>query len=846
MRGVRKLGTVAAVTVGVLAGGLLVSVAPAVAAPETPETVSPAKLVTATTATLEGVLDPHAVSKGEPGSYQFDYAPSETDACTGGSVAPASPVFATGEKAEKVSVGLTKLEPNKEYDFCVVAYGLSGFAEPFAGAAVPFKTLPAPPTAATEPATGVKAEEAHLEGLVNPNNESTKCEFEYGTDPSLTTSTPVPCEPETLAGYGAQGVGLTVPGLTAATSYYYRVVAENEEGKTETGAIEHFKTAVHVLAPETEAATAVTGTTATLNGTLKPPATKLKYEFEYNTGTSCEGGATSTESEGEGKVATPVTGLEGSSEYAFCVVEINEGSETAVGAPLTFETPANAPVVGVESSSEVTPFAAKLQAEVNPENQPTASCVFEYGETVSEHKTPCEQGTVEGASPQTTTLSVAGLKSATTYHYRVVVKNATGDTDGAEEEFMTLTAQAPSIASESIGGLSATGATFGAHINPSYQTTTYAFEYATNSGLMGATRAEGVRPLAAESAELPVSVAVSGLTPGTTYYYRVAATNATGTTTDPTIESFTTPVLALVSTGQAQNITQTTATLSGTINPEGVETTYYFQYVTQAAYRAALAEGAPNPYQAGETTSPVKLTEEGEAPYTGDEPQTVGPIPATGLLPDTTYHYRLLAQNESHNGAEGSIETSYGTDATFTTAPPTPPIVSTGGASAISQNAATLSGTVDTNSLQTAYGFEIATEPGNYGPATGLGSIGGATTEAVDVTLGELQPDTTYYYRVTATNADGTVAGQPESFTTTGFPTLLTTTASLPLIAAPNIAFPKEEPATPTRTTTKPLTKAQKLEKALKVCKQKKGAKRAKCEAAARKKYGVAKKAKGK
>ena len=41
--------------------------------------------------------------------------------------------------------------------------------------------------------------------------------------------------------------------------------------------------------------------------------------------------------------------------------------------------------------------------------------------------------------------------------------------------------------------------------------------------------------------------------------------------------------------------------------------------------------------------------------------------------------------------------------------------------------------------LQTNYGFEIGTRTGNYGPVTGLGSIGGATTEEVHVTLGELE-----------------------------------------------------------------------------------------------------------
>src|SRR6202034_1269512 len=65
------------------------------------------------------------------------------------------------------------------------------------------------------------------------------------------------------------------------------------------------------------------------------------------------------------------------------------------------------------------------------------------------------------------------------------------------------------------------------------------------------------------------------------------------------------------------------------------------------------------------------------------------------------------------------------------------------------QNSATLTGTVSTSGLQTEYGFEIATTPGDYGGGwgwvgthTGLGSIGGARTEAVSLTLGELLAET--------------------------------------------------------------------------------------------------------
>jgi hypothetical protein len=120
----------------------------------------------------------------------------------------------------------------------------------------------------------------------------------------------------------------------------------------------------------------------------------------------------------------------------------------------------------------------------------------------------------------------------------------------------------------------------------------------------------------------------------------------------------------------------------------------------------------------------------------------------------------------------------------------------------------------------------------------------------VSLALQGLQPGTTYYYRLVASSTDGMVPGELASFTTPGFPTLIAPPASPPLIAVPNIAFPKEEAGSTGTTTTKTLTNKQKLAKALKVCKRRFGAhppkKRSGCEAAAHKKYPTASKKKTK
>src|ERR1700683_3575086 len=109
-----------------------------------------------------------------------------------------------------------------------------------------------------------------------------------------------------------------------------------------------------------------------------------------------------------------------------------------------FTTPAFAtPSIGGEGTSEVTGFGARLEANVNPNNEPT-ECHFQYGTAiVTENTVPCEQGDALEGEEQSVSLNVTGLAQQTLYKYRVVVKNATGKEEGHEEEFTTTTPEMP-------------------------------------------------------------------------------------------------------------------------------------------------------------------------------------------------------------------------------------------------------------------------------------------------------------------------------------------------------------------------------------------------------------------
>jgi NHL repeat len=410
-----------------------------------------AEKITGTTATLKGELKPPTTEL----KYYFEY--NVGTSCTGGSKTSVE------EGKGKVSQKVTGLEPLVQYTFCLVAENTFGRT---VGSPETFNTPAAPPTIESESVSSINAGGAHLEGTLNPNNETTECKFQYGPEPLLEKETTTTlCEPGTFAAsFGQQGFGLNV-GLEENKTYYYRVLATNGAGTTTDPTIEHFTTDFHPETPEAKPPSPLTKTEATLQGVLNPlsdhssesPAGGVEFRYRQSA-TECQGGEPGPgEEHTVGPKTAPVgheaetveaelTGLLPGAQYTYCLIATNNAGEaSAPSAPVTFTTLPAAPKVEGESAAGVTGTEANLNAQIDP-NGVTTTYHFEYGTTTSYGEPPTALTELKGSliASDTATATVGGLQPNTTYHYRVVAENEVGgktETEGGEDETFTTPVQ---------------------------------------------------------------------------------------------------------------------------------------------------------------------------------------------------------------------------------------------------------------------------------------------------------------------------------------------------------------------------------------------------------------------
>jgi hypothetical protein len=200
-----------------------------------------------------------------------------------------------------------------------------------------------------------------------------------------------------------------------------------------------------------------------------------------------------------------------------------------------------------------------------------------------------------------------------------------------------------------------------------------------------------------------------------------------------------------VVTGAPATRTATTATLSGTVNPDNTPVSdCHFDYVADSEYLA----GEPNPYATGGTV-PCDVTPSGSD-------QVAVHANVAGLTPGVAYHFRLEASNV--------YGTSFGGDETV---PGTPPSVGSTSAAGVTSATAELRAAINPEGGETTYHFEYGTTTayGTHVPLADADIGSGVGDRQVARRIQGLLADTVYHYRVVAHNPLGTTIGPDRVFT---------------------------------------------------------------------------------
>ena len=193
--------------------------------------------------------------------------------------------------------------------------------------------------------------------------------------------------------------------------------------------------------------------------------------------------------------------------------------------------------------------------------------------------------------------------------------------------------------------------------------------------------------------------------------------------------------LVLLEAGPVTDVSASEAVLKGVVNPNGADTTAYFEYSTDTTYN--------------NKTTAQSLSGSGNKPISAA---------ISGLTPATTYNFRISAEN-----SQGAINSSSGT---FSTPQERAPEAITKAATAITDTSAVLNGEVDPNGEETTVTFEVGSEANSYDtfiPAD-QPPLSGTGRQAVSVALSGLTKGQVIHYRVKAESDQGTTYGEDVRF----------------------------------------------------------------------------------
>lgn len=319
---------------------------------------------------------------------------------------------------------------------------------------------------------------------------------------------------------------------------------------------------------------------------------------------------------------------------------------------------------------------------------------------------------------------------------------------------------APAVTSGSASAITQTSATVSGTITNTgcSAITAYGIEYSTTSGFANGT---GTAVASTNLSAGNFSADLSGLVIATTYYYHAWATNSAGTSYG-TEGTFTTaspdPQILASSLATFGDVCLNTIAGPGSFTITGTN-------LTTADITIAALNGYTYSTTSGGTYTPsLTLTQTGGS-FSQEIFVKFAPIAVQSYDGSVTVNGGGISAPVDVAATGAGVNTQAS--------------LTTGAASSITYNSASIAGSITTTGCTsvTAYGFEYSTT-NNFTPGSGtVVAASNLNAGAFSAALSGLSPVTVYYYRAFATNGGGTAYGTQQSFTTAPVPISLTATA---------------------------------------------------------------------
>lgn len=486
------------------------------------------------------------------------------------------------------------------------------------------------PSVTTSSATGVTSTTAVLNGVVNLNgNSATSSKFCWGTVSDLSSCSSLDAIDQTTSLSTANTITKSLTGLTANTTYYYKLVLVTALGAISSTPILSFQTAYAV----TGTVTNIGLSSATMNGVLYAGSTAITHgqiqsvKLCYSTATTTTGGVLDS-STCSTELWTGTLNVSATGSLAFTadisslstpppttfqtqlqVVFSTSPSVIANGSLVPFTT-LNNPDVAVNSATAVSSKKARIRGLVYPKGNRLSKVSFCWYETALgagsqtctdpvsttdlQNNTVGWNGTTNTGS---TDMVLSNLKPHTNYTYYIQAnaQSSTARLKTSAIKFGTAAAS-PSVQSSTTSFTTAGAETFSATSVANTSATLHGTLYASSAGIAStgdissvkicyntsdATDSDGRISTASCSSELwantviaangslAYSPGVTGLLSGTKYYFQIQTTFVDGSTANGSILNFTTTQPPTATTSNATLVSQNSATLNGSFNANG-------------------------------------------------------------------------------------------------------------------------------------------------------------------------------------------------------------------------------------------------------------------------------------